>query len=45
MEEKQIPYKVEKVPMRSYGDKPKWFLDKVPSGLLPVIELDGKMIT
>ena len=31
--------------MRSYGDKPKWFLDKVPSGLLPVIELDGKMIT
>ena len=45
LEEKQVPYKIEKVPMRSYGDKPKWFLDKVPSGLLPVIELDGRMIT
>ena len=40
-----MPYKIEKVPMRSYGDKPKWFMDKVPSGLLPVLELDGRMIT
>ena len=31
--------------MRSYGDKPAWFLQKVPGGLLPVIELDGKVIT
>ena len=45
LEEKQIPFKIEKVPMRSYGDKPEWFLRKVPSGLLPVIELDGEMIT
>jgi len=44
-EEKQIPYKIEKINMRSYGDKPEWFLKKVPSGLLPVIELDGKIIT
>lgn len=29
----------------SYGDKPPAFLAKVPSGLLPVIELDGQVIT
>ena len=29
----------------SYGEKPAWFLKKVPSGLLPVLELDGKIIT
>ncbi|KAK3246077.1 hypothetical protein CYMTET_44374, partial [Cymbomonas tetramitiformis] len=45
IEEKQIPCKIEKINMRSYGDKPDWFLQKVPSGLLPVIELDNKMIT
>ena len=30
--------------MRSYGDKPKWFTDKVPSGLLPafgIVDGDG----
>jgi len=45
LEEKQIPYRVEKVAMRSYGDKPQSFLNKVPSGLLPAIELDGKLYT
>jgi len=44
-EEKRIPYRIVKINMRSYGDKPQWFLDKIPSGLLPVIEIDGKMIT
>eukprot|EP00227_Mantoniella_beaufortii_P020391 CAMPEP_0197583964 /NCGR_PEP_ID=MMETSP1326-20131121/6712_1 /TAXON_ID=1155430 /ORGANISM="Genus nov. species nov., Strain RCC2288" /LENGTH=445 /DNA_ID=CAMNT_0043148253 /DNA_START=212 /DNA_END=1549 /DNA_ORIENTATION=- len=44
-EEKQISYKTERINMRSYGEKPAWFLKKVPSGLLPVIELDGKMLT
>jgi hypothetical protein len=38
-------YKMEKVNMRSYGDKPQSFLSKVPGGLLPVIELDGRVIT
>ena len=33
------------VNMRSYGDKPPEFLRKVPSGLLPVLELDGQFIT
>jgi glutathione S-transferase len=45
LEEKKIPYRMEKINMRSYGDKPKSFLNKVPSGLLPVIELDGRVIT
>eukprot|EP00468_Gymnochlora_sp_CCMP2014_P000736 CAMPEP_0167740638 /NCGR_PEP_ID=MMETSP0110_2-20121227/394_1 /TAXON_ID=629695 /ORGANISM="Gymnochlora sp., Strain CCMP2014" /LENGTH=400 /DNA_ID=CAMNT_0007624565 /DNA_START=1087 /DNA_END=2289 /DNA_ORIENTATION=+ len=31
--------------MRSYGPKPRSFLDKVPSGLLPALELDGELYT
>ena len=45
LEEKRIPYRMEKVNMRCYGDKPPSFLKKVPSGLLPVIELDGRVVT
>jgi len=41
LEEKKIPYRVEKINMRSYGDKPDWFLEMVPSGLLPAMKLDG----
>lgn len=36
---------MEKINMRSYGDKPQSFLSKVPAGLLPVIELDGRVVT
>ena len=45
LEEKKIPYKIERINMRSYGDKPASFLAKVPSGLLPAVEIDGKLIT
>ena len=45
LEEKKVPYRIERINMRSYGEKPAWFLKKVPSGLLPVLELDGKIIT
>ena len=45
LEEKRIPYKVSKINMRSYGDKPAWFLSKVPNGLLPAIEVDGKFMS
>jgi len=45
LEEKQIPYVVEKINMRCYGDNPAEFLKKVPSGLLPVLEVDGQIIT
>eukprot|EP00904_Undaria_pinnatifida_P006533 jgi/Undpi1/3009/HiC_scaffold_14.g06386.m1 len=44
LEEKQIPYRIEKINMRSYGEKPSWYLSIVPSGLLPAISLDGQVI-
>jgi len=40
IEEKEIPIKIGLVPMRSYGDKPREFLQKVPNGLLPAIEVE-----
>lgn len=43
-EEKKIPYTIEKINMRCYGDKPDSFLAKVPRGLLPVLELDGSVV-
>jgi len=45
LEEKRIPYTIEKINMRCYGDKPPSFMAKVPSGLLPVLELDGRVVT
>lgn len=45
LEEKQIPYRVAKVTMRCYGSKERWYLAKVPNGMLPALELDGRIIT
>ena len=45
LEEKQIPYRVEKVTMFCYGEKESWYKRKVPSGMLPAVELDGRIIT
>ena len=47
IEEKNIPIQIELVNMRSYGDKPREFLQKVPGGLLPALELveTGQIIT
>lgn len=45
LEEKQIPYRIEKVTMFCYGEKESWYQQKVPSGMLPAIELDGRIIT
>ncbi|WP_320664187.1 glutathione S-transferase family protein [Prochlorococcus sp. MIT 1223] len=45
LEWKEIPYRIRKVTMRCYGKKESWYLNKVPSGLLPAIELEGKIIT
>lgn len=45
LELKQIPYLAKKVNMSCYGSKPVEFLKKVPTGLLPVIELDGQIVT
>lgn len=38
IEAKEIPIQIELVNMRSYGDKPRSFLQKVPNGLLPALE-------
>ena len=41
LEEKQIPYRIVKVPLRCYGDKPRSFLQLNPSGGLPVAVIRG----
>lgn len=43
LEEKRIPYKVEKVNMRCYGDKPSEFMLMQPSGQIPVAIIDGQV--
>ncbi len=45
LEFKKIPYRIKKVTMRCYGDKESWYLSKVPSGLLPALEVNDKVIT
>jgi len=45
LEEKEIPYRIEKVTMFCYGEKESWYKKIVPSGMLPAIALDGKIIT
>ncbi|KAL2650431.1 hypothetical protein R1flu_018559 [Riccia fluitans] len=45
LEEKQINYTVEKINMWCYGEKPEWYTRMVPSGLLPAVVLDGKLLT
>jgi glutathione S-transferase len=45
LEEKRIPYRIAKVTMFCYGQKESWYKRKVPSGMLPALELDGRIIT
>jgi len=45
LEEKRIPYIVEKVPMRCYGDKPQSFYQLSPSGGIPVAIIKGRVIS
>jgi len=45
LEEKRVPYRIEKVTMFCYGEKESWYKRIVPSGMLPALELDGQMIT
>ena len=45
LEFKRIPYKVKKINMFCYGQKEKWYLNKVRSGKLPAIKLNGRIIT
>jgi glutathione S-transferase len=45
LEEKKVPYKIEKVTMFCYGQKEAWYTKIVPSGMLPAVEIDGQIIT
>ena len=45
LEEKQIPYRIKKVTMFCYGEKERWYKRIVPSGMLPALELDARIIT
>ncbi|MCX5951056.1 MAG: glutathione S-transferase family protein [Cyanobacteria bacterium] len=45
LEEKRVPYRIRKVTMLCYGDKESWYRRLVPSGYLPALELDGRLIT
>ncbi len=45
LEEKRIPYRVRKVTMFCYGEKEAWYGNLVPSGMLPAVELDGRLHT
>ena len=42
LEEKRIPYRVEKVNMRCYGEKTADFMRLQPSGQIPVAIIDGR---
>ena len=43
LEAQQIPYKVEKINMRCYGDKPASFLKIQPGGQIPVAIINGRV--
>ncbi|MGK7912261.1 MAG: glutathione S-transferase family protein [Synechococcus sp.] len=45
LEEKQVPYRIEKVTMFCYGQKERWYKQIVPSGMLPALKLDRRVIT
>ena len=45
LEEMQIPYQIKKVTMFCYGTKEAWYKQIVPSGMLPALAIDGKIIT
>lgn len=45
LEERRIPYRIRKVTMFCYGEKERWYTQLVPSGMLPALELEGRLIT
>eukprot|EP00316_Scyphosphaera_apsteinii_P016335 CAMPEP_0119307324 /NCGR_PEP_ID=MMETSP1333-20130426/7863_1 /TAXON_ID=418940 /ORGANISM="Scyphosphaera apsteinii, Strain RCC1455" /LENGTH=402 /DNA_ID=CAMNT_0007310853 /DNA_START=18 /DNA_END=1226 /DNA_ORIENTATION=+ len=45
LEEKKIPYRVEKVTMFCYGEKESWYKRLVPSGMLPALSINGQVVT
>ncbi len=45
LEERRVPYRVEKVTMFCYGQKEDWYKSIVPSGMLPALSIDGHITT
>jgi glutathione S-transferase len=45
LEEQRVPYRVEKVTMFCYGEKESWYKQLMPSGMLPALALDGRLVT
>ena len=45
LEEKRVPYRVEKVTMFCYGEKEAWYKRLCPRGMLPALQLDGRLLT
>ncbi len=45
LEERRVPYRVRKVTMFCYGQKETWYTDLVRGGMLPALQLDGRLIT
>lgn len=45
LEEQRVPYRIQKVTMFCYGEKEAWYKERVPSGMLPALELDGLLVT
>lgn len=41
LEEKQIPFEVELINLR---DKPQWYKDMVPTGLVPAVKIEGELV-
>ena len=44
LELKRVPYVISTVPMSCYGAKPAWYLNLMPSGMIPSAELDGRLL-
>lgn len=45
LEEKRIPFFVKKITMFCYGEKEAWYKKIVPSGMLPALDINGRIIT
>ena len=41
LEEKEIPFDVELIDL---SNKPKWYMDMVPTGLVPAVKIEGELI-
>jgi len=44
LEEKQLPYTMKRINLLSYGEKPEWLYDVSGTGLMPVLEVGGRIL-